>query len=49
MLGKKCTEAVELNLKKDKSILIEKGMSVAIPIYSIHRGKKKGKIKRICV
>lgn len=36
-LSRKCTESIELKGPKDKKILIEKGMAVNVPIYSIQR------------
>lgn len=34
-MSKICTEKTELTDQKDKTILIEKGMVVGIPVYSI--------------
>jgi cytochrome P450 len=38
-LAKKCTEDIELNYSKTeaKTVLIEKGMAVIVPLYSLHR------------
>jgi cytochrome P450 family 28 len=38
-LAKKCTEDIELNYSKTetKTVLIEKGTSVVVPIWSLHR------------
>lgn len=36
-LSRMCTEPIELNGGKDKKVLIEKGIIVNIPIYSLHR------------
>jgi cytochrome P450 len=37
MLGKQCTEEIQITYNKEKTLLIEKDMSVVIPLYSIHR------------